>query len=77
MIRTIKLFKITMRGQEKEIILKASSEEQAAKWVEKMEKMIKKSKGRKKELTMLQPKFWKEEYLGKDLAPKTPRISDL
>ncbi|CAI2366371.1 unnamed protein product [Moneuplotes crassus] len=61
-----KAFKITMRGQEKEIILKASSEEQAAKWVEKMEKMIKKSKGRKKELTMLQPKFWKEEYLDVD-----------
>lgn len=36
-----KSFKITMRGQEKEIILKASSDEEAAKWVKKMEKMIK------------------------------------
>lgn len=59
-----KIFKISMRGQDKEIVLKASTEEEAAQWVKGIEKRLKKSKGRKKELTILQPKFWKQEYLG-------------
>lgn len=60
-----KVFKISMRGHSKEIILKADDAEEATEWVELITECIYNSKGKKNAQIMNQPKFWKEEYIGK------------
>mmetsp|Transcript_21530 Transcript_21530/g.19096 ORF Transcript_21530/g.19096 Transcript_21530/m.19096 type:complete len:163 (+) Transcript_21530:211-699(+) len=58
-----KIFKLGMKGNSKEIVLKGSNEEEAADWRIKIEDCIKKSEGKKKGLIIMDPKFWKDEYI--------------
>lgn len=60
-------FKLTVKGQPKEFIFKARNSEEADDWVNKIEECISMSRGKHLGLEITDPKFWKNEYIGKKM----------
>jgi thiaminase len=60
-------FKITMNGCDKELVFKANNSEIARTWVTTIQDCINQSKGKHLSLSNTDHKFWKNDYLGKNL----------
>lgn len=56
-------FKIALKGSYKVFLFRASSSEDAALWVEKLDDCIHNSRGKHLSLTITDPKFWKDIYI--------------